>query len=268
MATAVFFHAHPDDETISTGGTMAKMAAQGHRVVVVTATGGELGEVPDGLLGPGETLAERRAREVAEACSILGVSRHVFLGYRDSGMDGEPSNDDPACFWRADVDEAATRLRAILDEERATVLTAYDEHGNYGHPDHIQVHRVGLRAAALAGTGHVFLATINRDHFLSLIQSAEDFGVAIDDDQRESINDLGVRATKITTAVDVRRFLTSKRRAMEAHASQIQETSFFLSMPPAAFEAAWGTEWYIRLGTEAGAAVESALIDDHADDGF
>src|SRR5271169_3546017 len=102
MTTAVFFHAHPDDETISTGGTMAKMAAQGHRVVVVTATGGELGEVPDGLLAPGETLAERRAREVAEACDALGVARHVFLGYHDSGMDGEPSNDDPACFWQAD----------------------------------------------------------------------------------------------------------------------------------------------------------------------
>src|SRR3974390_196863 len=116
MATVTFFHAHPDDEAIATGGTMAALAAQGHRVVLVTATGGELGEVPEGLLDPGETLAERRARELAAACEALGVQRLVFLGYHDSGMDGDPANDDPACFWRADVDEAARRLAAVLEE--------------------------------------------------------------------------------------------------------------------------------------------------------
>src|SRR5579863_299132 len=127
MATAVFFHAHPDDEVIQTGGTMAKMAADGHRVVLVTATRGELGEVPDGLLAPGETLAERRAVELAEACAILGVARHEYLGYRDSGMAGEATNDDADCFWQADVDEAAARLVAILDDEGADVVATYDE---------------------------------------------------------------------------------------------------------------------------------------------
>jgi len=262
MATAVFFHAHPDDETISTGGTMAKMAAGGHRVVLVTATGGELGEVPDDLLAPGETLAERRAREVADACAALGVARHVLLGYRDSGMDGEPSNADPECFWQADVDEAATRLRAILDEEGASVLTAYDHHGNYGHPDHIQVHRVGLRAAELAGTERVYMATINRDHLQSLLQAAGDLDVAVDEDQRERMKDIGVPAAEITTAVDVTEFLAAKRRAMEAHASQIHETSFFLTLPPEAFAAVWGTEWYVRVGATPGGDLEAALVDD------
>src|ERR1700722_2942280 len=98
MATAVFFHAHPDAEAISTGGTMARMAAEGHRVVLVTATRGELGEVPDGLLAPAESLADRRAVELAAACAALGVARQEYLGYRDSGMAGEPTNDDPACF--------------------------------------------------------------------------------------------------------------------------------------------------------------------------
>src|ERR1700730_10247086 len=99
MATAVFFHAHPDDEAISTGGTMARMAADGHRVVLVTATRGELGEVPDGVPAPGESLPYPRAVERAAACAVLGVARHEYLGYGDSGMAGEPTNDDPACFW-------------------------------------------------------------------------------------------------------------------------------------------------------------------------
>src|SRR5579863_3915051 len=150
MATALFFHAHPDDEAIATGGTMARMADEGHRVVLVTATRGELGEVPEGLLSPGETLAERRADELAASCKVLGVARHEYLGYGDSGMAGEPTNKDPACFWQADVEEAAGRLAAILDQEHADVFVTYDENGGYGHPDHIQVHRVGIRAAERA----------------------------------------------------------------------------------------------------------------------
>ena len=264
MATAVFFHAHPDDEAITTGGTMAKLAAEGHRVVLVTATGGELGEVPEGLLDPGETLAERRARELVGACAVLGVARHEFLGYHDSGMEGESSNDDPACFWQADVDEAAQRLRALLEEEGASVLTAYDDHGNYGHPDHIQVHRVGIRAGELAGTERVFLATTNRDHLMSLADAAKDLGLAMDDEQREFVKDLGVLASEITTAVDVTAYLANKRQAMEAHASQIHDTSFFLSMPPEAFAVVWGTEWYIRLGATAGAPMEASLLGDAA----
>ncbi len=109
MATVVFVHAHPDDEAIATGGTMAKMADQGHRVVLVTATRGELGELPDGGLDPGESLTERRMAELDRACRILGVSRQVYLDYLDSGMAGEPTNDRAGSFASADIDEAAGR---------------------------------------------------------------------------------------------------------------------------------------------------------------
>ncbi len=260
MATAVFFHAHPDDEAIQTGGTMARMAADGHRVVLVTATRGELGETPEGLLSPGEDLAERRAIELAAACEVLGVARHEYLGYRDSGMAGEPTNDDPSCFWRADVDEAATRLAAILDHERAEVFATYDENGGYGHPDHIQVHRVGLRAAARAGTDRVFMATMNRDYMLSLAARSDEFGLSMPEEQRSMLDTLGVRAERITTAVDVTDYLDPKRRAMQVHASQIGDTSFFLMMPPEAFAAVWGTEWYIRVGAHGGAGFEDSLL--------
>ncbi len=168
--TIVFFHAHPDDEAIATGGTMARASRDGHRVVLVSATRGELGEFAPDSLADGEALVDRRVAELHAAAAVLGVDRVEFLGYRDSGMAGEPTNDDPESFWRADLDEAAGRLARLLTEEHADVLTIYDDHGNYGHPDHIQVHRVGVRAAELAGTPRVYEATANRDHLRRLME--------------------------------------------------------------------------------------------------
>jgi LmbE family N-acetylglucosaminyl deacetylase len=260
MATAVFFHAHPDDEAIATGGTMARMAAAGHRVVLVTATRGELGEVPEGYLNPGETLADRRARELDAACAVLGVARHEYLGYGDSGMAGEATNDDPACFWQADVEEAAERLAVLLRAEGADIVTAYDENGNYGHPDHIQVHRVGLRAAELAGVPRVFMATVNRDNLKALMDSPAAAAFLEGDQEGPPIDNLGVSEARITTAVDVSAFLDHKRRAMQAHGSQISETSFFLSMPADAFATVWGTEWYIRVGADVVRPFETSLL--------
>lgn len=260
MATLVTFHAHPDDEAIATGGTMARAATAGHRVVLVTATAGERGEVAEGFLVPGETLAERRATELAAAARILGVARVECLGYGDSGMAGTPANDDPGCFWRADVEEAATRLAAILVEESADVLTIYDEHGTYGHPDHIQVHRVGIRAGELAGVPRVYEATINRDEMLRLLRRAAEFGLPGPPDIDGVDDTLGLPASELTTAVDVSAYLDVKRAAMAAHASQIGETSFFLSMSPAAFAAAFATEWYRRRGAPRSAPRETDLF--------
>lgn len=259
MATLVCFHAHPDDEAIATGGTMAKAAAAGHRVVLVCATRGEHGEVPEGFLEPGEELWQRREREVEAASRILGVARGEFLGYTDSGMIGTPENDAPGSFWTADLEEAASRLAAILTEEKADVLTIYDDHGNYGHPDHIQVHRVGARAAEIAGTPRVYEATINRDFVVELMQRAAEMGMP--DPPVEGVTDIGMPASSITTTVDVRDFLDVKRKAMAAHASQIAETSFFLSMPPEAFDLTWGQEWFIRRGAPPG-TVEDDLFTD------
>ncbi|MBI5090386.1 MAG: PIG-L family deacetylase, partial [Actinobacteria bacterium] len=151
MGTLVCFHAHPDDESITTGGSMARAAAEGHRVVLVVATNGDHGESPEDL-ATGEALVDRRRVETMRSAAALGVHRVAWLGYRDSGMTGWPQNAHPESFMRAPVDEAAEKLAAILRDEHADVLTVYDWHGNYGHPDHIQVHRVGHRAAELAGT--------------------------------------------------------------------------------------------------------------------
>jgi LmbE family N-acetylglucosaminyl deacetylase len=261
VTTAVFFHAHPDDEAIATGGTMAKMASEGHRVVLVTATRGELGEVPDGMLEEGETLADLRDGELALACRALGVSRREFLGYRDSGMAGEPSNEDPSCFWKADLEEASQRLASLLKEESAQVLTVYDEHGGYGHPDHIQVHRVGVRAGEIAGIPAVFMATMNRDRVLELRSQAADLGIRDLEENGLQVDSFGEPAARMTAAVDVTGFLAAKKSAMRAHASQISDNSFFLSMPDVAFGLAFGTEWYIRVGSDPAGQLSTSLLD-------
>ena len=153
-------HAHPDDESIGTGATMARYAAEGAQVTLVTCTLGELGEIiPPSLSylaeGDGGRLGEYRIGELNAACAELGVTDHRFLGgpgrWRDSGMMGTAGNDDPRCFWRADVDEAADALLGVIREVRPQVLVTYDANGFYGHPDHIQAHRVAMRAFQQAG---------------------------------------------------------------------------------------------------------------------
>ena len=262
--TLVTFHAHPDDEAIATGGVMAQAAAAGHRVVLVLATKGELGEVAEGVLDDGEELSERRVVEAEAAAKILGVERVEFLGYRDSGMVDEPTNSAPGAFAAADVEEAAARLAAILTEEHADVLTVYDSNGNYGHPDHIQVHHVGHRAGELAGTPQVFEATMNHDYIVGLItELADTMPDHVDRPDPEDMN-LGVPDSVITTQVDVSAFVDAKRAAMAAHASQIGENSFFMQMPPEVFSRAFGYEWFIHKGAVPGVRETSlfAAFDD------
>ena len=267
-STLVCFHAHPDDESISTAGTMAAAAAAGHRVVLVCATRGERGEVVPGVLEVGEQLGIRRTTEAYAAADALGVHRVEFLGYLDSGMAGEAENDHPGSFWQADVDQAAHRLAAILEEEDADVLTVYDSNGGYGHPDHIQVHRVGVRAAEIAGVGRVFEATMNRTRIAeSILEQVEAGLIDLDDwdgpDPTESSHDdFGSPEEVITHGIDVTDQLKAKRRALAAHASQIGPDHFFMAMDDEMFALALGTEWYIAHGVDRdGAPLVASLFD-------
>jgi N-acetyl-1-D-myo-inositol-2-amino-2-deoxy-alpha-D-glucopyranoside deacetylase len=192
-------HAHPDDESIGTGATMARYAAQGVRVTLVTCTLGEMGEIiPPALrhLTP-DALGEYRIGELNAACDALGVDDHRFLGgpgrWRDSGMMGTRANDDPRCFWQADVDEPAGLLADVIREVRPDAIVSYDANGFYGHPDHIQAHRVARRARELAG-GSSLYAT-----------AAPGFA-------------------GVTTRIDVTAYLPQKFAAMRAHATQITVT--------------------------------------------
>jgi LmbE family N-acetylglucosaminyl deacetylase len=257
MGTLVCFHAHPDDEAISTGGSLARASAEGHRVVMVIATDGDYGEVPDDL-AENETLIDRRRTETALSAAALGVHRVVWLGYKDSGMTGWEQNNDLSSFLQAAVEEAAERLAKILIDENADVLTVYDWHGNYGHPDHIKVHTVGHRAAELANTERVFEATMNREHVVRIMELARQAGALGEGDDfdpnagADDGNPLGMPEAEITHAVDVTAYIEAKRESLRAHRSQATDTTFFLNLPDEAFKVALGTEWFILKGAEPG----------------
>jgi LmbE family N-acetylglucosaminyl deacetylase len=262
VATVVSLHAHPDDESILVGGTLCRAARQGHRVVLVFATKGEHGEVEDGVLVDDETLGQRREEECAASAGVLGAHRVAFLGYHDSGMMGTPENDAPESFWQAPLEDAAARLAALLTEEGADLLTIYDDNGGYGHPDHIKVHQVGVRAAEIAGTPRVAEATMNRDHLRRVIAAGVEAGAVSEEEVPDVGEDssFGKPEAVITTCVDVTDLLDVKRASMRAHASQIDEQSFFLQMPDEAFAGSFGYEWFIRHDRAPGGEMDTDLL--------
>ena len=258
-------HAHPDDESIETGATMAKYAAEGARVTLVTCTLGELGEVIPAELAhlaadADGGLGQYRIGELAAACAALGVTDHRFLGgagrWQDSGMMGADTNDRPGCFWQADVAEAAGELLAVIREVAPQVLVSYDANGFYGHPDHIQAHRVAWRAFQLAG-GLVrkFYATalprsVLAEALPSLAAGAagRDVGGA-DVSRAESADALpfGVADEQVTTQIDATDYLAAKVAAMRAHATQISVDGPFFALSNKIAQRALGTEYYTLL---------------------
>jgi LmbE family N-acetylglucosaminyl deacetylase len=254
VSTIVFLHAHPDDEASQTSGTMARAVDEGHRVVLVVATDGDHGTAPDDL-APGETVVDRRRREAEAAARVIGIQRLVRLGYADSGMTGWEQNTHEGAFAVADLEEAADRVAAVLDEEDADVAVGYDWHGNYGHPDHVQVHRVLHAAVARAARRpRVLEATMSRDAMRDLAEAARAAGEeAFDPDTpMDDGNPMGTPAAEIHWEVDVRDLLDRKRAALECHASQTEDVGMMLAMPPAVFAALFGSEYYIEPGREPG----------------
>ena len=231
-------HAHPDDESIATGGTMARYAAEGARVTLVTCTRGEMGEiVPPDLrhLGTGKALADVRVDELAEAMRGLGVTDHRFLGpYEDSGMIGTPENERATAFWNADLDEAAAHLVKVIHEVRPQVVVTYDENGGYGHPDHIQAHRVTLLAVEAAKPGwavaklyHCAWGGPERRR-----REAADYDAA----GRPGGFDLPdpttahVPPAPVTTTVDVGAYLDRRLAAIAAHRTQVTVVDRFFAL--------------------------------------
>ena len=248
MGTLLLVHAHPDDEAISTGGAMMKARADGHRVVLVTATRGEAGEIynmDEAATRP--HLDEVRTKELEAASRLLGVNRGEFLDYRDSGMVGTPENQDPRSFHQASLDEAADKLAAILREERPDVVVTYDADGTYGHPDHIKAHLVtnaaldllekeGWRPSKLYYTG--IPRTLMQQFMESLPEDARR------QEQEGTIRIAGTPDELMTTQVDVGEYVDRKRAAFAAHVTQNDPNSWFTTMADQIYRLAFGTEYY------------------------
>ncbi len=255
MSTIVFVHAHPDDEASQTSGSMTRLSAEGHRVVVVYGTGGDHGTIPDGHDGD---LAELRRAEAAASAEVTGAQRLVWLDHLDSGMTGWDTNGHPDAFMNADVATVARTIADVLDEEDADVVVGYDWHGGYGHPDHIQVHRVVRQAAELAARRPRYLeVTMNRDAARRLFALAVEAGMegAWDvDAPMDDGNPLGTPEAELHWAVDVTPWLDAKRAALAAHASQ-PDAAGMLAMPEQGFAAMMGWEHYIEPGRPDGMVV-------------
>ncbi len=258
--TVVFLHAHPDDEALLTGGTIARLSSEGHRVVLVTATDGGAGLTSTSTIHA-ESLASVRREELYKSAEILGVSRTVRLGYGDSGLDGsgtpsslagQPSTSSP--FARVELTTAAARVSEVVAQERADILVGYDSAGGYGHPDHVQVHRVARKAVDSTPGVTLLEATLPREPLARSVGVAHRFRNLVPALRGLDPDTWSVAHTpraEITHRVNVRDFTDAKRAALAAHASQsradadVRTLQVLLALPRPVFRLMMGWEWFV-----------------------
>ena len=239
------------------GGTIARYSAEGARVVLVTCTRGEVGEISDPALATPEHLAEVRARELAHSVRVLGIQRAVQLGYRDSGMAGTADNDNPASFHRASLEEAAERVVAVIREERPQVVVTYDAFGGYGLPDHIKAHQVAGAAFHAAGDASrfpnagapwapakLYYSVFPRSAMQRLGEGLRAMGVEPPWAGREDVTPRGASDEEVTTLIDVTSYVDAKRASFDAHPTQMPKGSFFTRLTPDFMRQYWSHETF------------------------
>ncbi|MGW0215379.1 PIG-L family deacetylase [Micromonospora chokoriensis] len=255
--TLMAVHAHPDDEATSTGGVLARYADEGVTTVLVTCTDGRCGDGPGGVKpgdpghDPAAVVAMRRA-ELEASCAVLKVSHLETLGYADSGMMGWSTNDQPGAFWTTPVAEAAGRLAELIRQYQPDVIVTYDENGFYGHPDHIQAHRVTMAAVELTDSpAKVYWTTVPRTAFEQFGRVMRELGVDWAEPD-ETVPPLGLPDDEISTWVDANNYGGQKFDALAAHASQT-ENIFFLQLGRDRFTELMGVETFVRVSDRTGA---------------
>ncbi|MGH4032926.1 PIG-L family deacetylase [Actinomycetota bacterium Odt1-20B] len=266
--TLMAVHAHPDDEATSTGGVLARYAAEGIRTVLVTCTDGGCGDGPEGVK-PGDdghdaaAVAAMRRQELEASCEVLKVSDLEMLDYADSGMMGWASNDAPGAFWRTPVEEGATRLAELMRHYRPDVVVTYDENGFYGHPDHIQAHRITMAAVELTArdanplTPKVYWTTMPHSGMRRFGEIMREFHPDMpepDPEEAAAMAKMGLPDDEISTWVDTTAFSGQKFDSLAAHASQ-GENIFFLKMGKERFGELMGMETFVRVQDPTGAPV-------------
>ncbi|MEZ5137306.1 MAG: PIG-L family deacetylase [Acidimicrobiales bacterium] len=259
MPTAVFVHPHPDDEAIFSGGAMRRAADRGWRVVLVLATSGEEGTMPDWVT---VDAADHRRMETAEAAAHLGVDELHYLGYRDSGMAGSEANRSAGAL-AASIDDATADLAELLRTVGADAVVGQDPNGTYGHPDHVAVHRIGRDAAVRAGVGEVLEVTLDRAWLRELRRDRIERGrldpAAWCAVELERLGTDDPAAPLVRLDVDAE--LAAKQAAMAAHASQVPDAADFMGIPPGTFHLVVRHEWYLRrLPADRPGPLERALL--------
>lgn len=256
--TVVSFHAHPDDEALLTSGTLARASAEGHRVVLVVATNGEAGLT---AAGAESDLGAVRLRELRASARAIGAARVHALGYPDSGSGGAVLGS----FSTADPDRAAQRLAQVLIEEDADVLTTYDAAGGYGHPDHVQVHRVGTIAARLAGTPVVVEATLDRTVMVRVVGALRLVARVLPLPRLPDMSEAFTDRTAITHRVDIHAQLPAKRASLAAHATQAQggprTLRLLLALPHWVQSLALGSECFREVGRDPAKGLSDDIFD-------
>lgn len=257
--TLMVVHAHPDDEVFSTGGTIARYARGGDRVVVVYGTRGEAGEMHHPDFDPEEArprLGALREEEAREACRLLGTADVYFLGYRDSGMKDSEENQNPDAFMNARLDEATERLLGIMRATQPEVVITYDEDGGYGHPDHVMTHRVAVEAFRRAhgetwGPKKLYFSARSREGFRRYVEGLREHGVEIPWVQGDfNFDEYGVPDADITAHVDVSGEVARKQEALSLHRTQIRPDFFYLRIPSEVLSETSGTEYFVRIVPE------------------
>jgi N-acetyl-1-D-myo-inositol-2-amino-2-deoxy-alpha-D-glucopyranoside deacetylase len=264
VPTCLAVHAHPDDETIATGGVLARYAAEGVRTVVVTCTGGEAGEISEMHLATPDNLGRVRADELAAALRVLRVAQSVKLGYRDSGMAGTPENQHPNAFVQADLDEATERLVQVMRTERPQVVVTYAENGGYGHPDHVRTHQVTVAAFHAAGDptrypaagpawqpAKLYYVLFPRSQAERFARTFTELGIEAPLSAPAGANagsaasSFGDDDDRVTTVVNVSAFAEAKRRAMTMHRTQFGPDHFLARLPAAVLRDLWSHEHFL-----------------------
>lgn len=264
--TLMMVHAHPDDEALGTGGTLAQLAEQGIRTVLVVATRGEAGAIVDPEMDQAarqqayEKLGDLRWQELQAAARHLKLDSIHWLGFRDSGMAGTEANRHPEAFYRATFDEAVKRLVRLIRQYKPQVLVTYDAFGGYGHPDHVQAHRVTLSAFQAAGEARLFselgleawqpaklyYGVVPREFFRRAVIRMHAAGISGPWDSPDmDVDQWGTPEAEISTVLDVRDYVGAKMEAFRAHKTQVAPDEFMFAIPPERRREALGYEWYV-----------------------
>ena len=260
--TVLCLFAHPDDEAFGSGGTLAGLVRKGHKVTVVCATNGDVGEISDPALATPENLWQVRQEELRQAMAVTGIQDVRFLGYRDSGMEGTPDNEDPSSLFQAEPAKIEAQITALLDELSPDIVFTHDPTGGYGHPDHVTLcERTTSVVESMTGNRpHLYYVCFPRGNFRKLWQEMIDAGIT-PPFAAEALDKIGSPDDYVTTVKDVSAYVDVKQESLRCHRTQMDPNGPFGQIPPEVMNAWMSTEYFYLKKPDGGDTQTDILVD-------